>query len=71
MKKKEFERKMSVTQRLADCRLSRDTVESIIEQVDACNGIGDVVVPAGQAAFLLTEYGKTLCVKDMWAGIGV
>jgi len=44
MKKKEFWRKMSVTQRLADCRLSRDTVESIIEQVDACNGIGDVVV---------------------------
>lgn len=69
MKKTVFSQKMSVTQRLADCRLSRDTVESIIEQVGACNGIGDVVIPAGQAAFLLSEYGKTLSVRDMWKGI--
>jgi polygalacturonase len=71
MKKTVFSRKMSVAERLADYRLSRDTVESIIEQVDACNGIGDVIIPAGQAAFLLREYGKTLCVREMWKSIGV
>jgi hypothetical protein len=50
MTRDEFRKKMEATQRLADARLKKTTVESIIEQVDVSNGTGDVTIPAGQAA---------------------
>lgn len=71
MSKKDFARKMVTTQRLADSKLSKATVESIVSQVDACNGAGTVSIPAGQLAFLLVEHGRNLAVLEQWKAIGI